>query len=206
MERLRWALGDVAAGGLKYDPEMTDQPANGQTLEFGALPQRRGRPPGAQNKRSTDLARYIAASYGGMTPGQQSAAVALVSPDEVEAAPEDAKQLRIVDLGLDAVTLALAVKAHRLAKALGCAAFEAWAILAREREGLMKYVHQPLPPAKEDAGGRLATVYLVPEGKPVDSLAFGALPGEEQDPDFLELFPDDVGDAPSAMPPAGEET
>ena len=188
---------------------MTDHVANGQTLPDRALRQRRGgpgRPAGSHNKRSTDLARWVEHAYGGMTPGQQAASIALVSPEDVAAAPEAAQELGMVDLGLEPVVLALAVKAKRLSRALGCEAFEAWALMAKERDGLMKYVHQAQPLAKEAAGGRMATVYLVPEGKPVDSLAFGALPGEEQDPDFLELFPDDVADAPSAMPPAGEET
>jgi hypothetical protein len=156
----------------------------------GALPQRRagaGRPTGAKNKRSLDLARWIEHAFGGMTPGQQAASIALVSPDDVANARDDARQLGMMDLGLEPVTLALAVKARRLSRALGCEAFEAWALMAKERDSLMKFVHQVQPAARDAAGSPPATVFLVPEGE-VHELP--SLPGEdEQDPDFPELFP-----------------
>ncbi|HEY1447994.1 MAG TPA: hypothetical protein VGF33_05620 [Caulobacteraceae bacterium] len=168
-------------------------PAPAELLLNGALPQRRGRPKGATNLRSRDLGRYIEAMYGGMTPGQQAAAVALISPADVEAAPEAARDLGLVDLGLDPVTLAMAVKAKRLAKALGCEAFEAWALMAKERDGLMRYVHQVQPPAKDGANRPPATVYVIPEGEVRDA-AYGALPDDSQDPDFPELFgPEETG-------------
>jgi hypothetical protein len=173
---------------------MTDpSPQSVAVLENGALPERRGgpgRPAGARNKRSLDLARWIAHAFGGLTPGQQAASIALVTPEDVEDAPEAAKQLGMVDLGLEPVTLALAVKAKRLAKALGCEAFEAWALMSKERDGLMKYVHQVQPPAKAAGAGALATVFVVPEGEVHD---VPRLPGdtEDQDPDFIELFGDD---------------
>jgi hypothetical protein len=162
-----------------------------EALEITPLPQRRaGRPAGALNRRSLDLARWIAHAFGGMTPGQQAASVALVSPEDVERAPDDARELRMVNLGLDPVTLALAVKAKRLASALGCDAIEAWAIMSRERDSLMKYVHQVQPAARDAGGAPPATVYLIPEGEVHE---VPTLPGEdEQDPDFLELFPDDA--------------
>jgi hypothetical protein len=162
-------------------------------LENRALPERRGaagrgRPAGVLNRRSLDLARWIAATFGGMTPGQQAASVALVSPEDVDTAAEDARALGMVNLGLEPVTLALAVKARRLAAALHCDAIDAWAIMSRERDGLMRYVHQVQPPARDAAGAPPATVYLIPEGEVHE---VPSLPGEEsQDPDFPELFPD----------------
>src|SRR6516165_8659514 len=93
--------------------ELAAAPLDGETLEIRPPAERRagpGRPVGARNKRSQDLARYIEHAYGGMTPGQQSAAVALISPDDVAAAPGDAQQLGLIDLGLDPVTLAMAVR------------------------------------------------------------------------------------------------
>jgi hypothetical protein len=159
----------------------------------GALPQRRGgagRPAGARNKRSLDLARWIEHAFGGMTPGQQAASIALVSPEDLAAAPDAAREVGLVDLGLEPVTLALAVKARRLAKALGCEPFEAWALMAKERDGLMRYVHQVQPAARDAGGAPPATVYLIPEGEVQE---VPTLPGEdEQDPDFLELFPNDA--------------
>jgi hypothetical protein len=145
------------------------------------------------NKRSTDLARWIAATFGGMTPGQQSAHLALLTPEEIEAAPDAARDLGLIDLGLDVIALAMAVKAKRLAKALGCEAYEAWLILTREREGLMKYVHQVQPVAREASAGATATVYIVPEND-VAELAMGQLPGDDQDPDFVDLLADESED------------
>jgi hypothetical protein len=187
--------------------ELAAAPLDGETLEIRPPAERRagpGRPVGARNKRSQDLARYIEHAYGGMTPGQQSAAVALISPDDVAAAPGDAQQLGLIDLGLDPVTLAMAVKAKRLAKALGCEPFEAWALMARERDGLMKYVHQVRPPARE-SGAAPATVYLVPEGQLIDA-PLGQLPGDEQDPDFPELFQSAGGAGPTVDVPRREES
>ena len=151
---------------------------------------RRGRPPGAKNRRSLDLARYIEAAYGGLTPGQQSAAIALVSPRDLKRARSDARELGVVDTGLEPVILALVIKAKRLAIALGCEAFEAWALLASERRELMRYVHQVQPAAKDATARAPATVFIVPEGE-VRDLAIGQLPGDEQDPDFMGILESD---------------
>jgi hypothetical protein len=179
---------------------MTDTaPEIAETLPARPLLQRRGRPPGAQNRRSLDLARWIEHQYGGLTPGQQSAAVALVTPADVEAAPAAARDLGIVDLDLEPLLLALVVKATRLARALKCEAVEAWAILAKERGDLMRYVHQVQPQAKPTSNLPTATVFLVPEGEAREALA--QLPGDEsQDPDFFDYFdgePDVVGNVAS---------
>lgn len=175
---------------------MTDNPllplAAPGDLANRPLPQRRGRPPGAKNRRSLDLARYIEAAYGGLTPGQQSAAIALVSPKDLKRARSAAAELGIVDVGLEPVILALVVKARRLAIALGCEAFEAWAMLASERRDLMRYVHQVQPAAKEASARPPATVFLVPEGE-VRDLAIGQLPDDEQDPDFIDILENEPG-------------
>lgn len=151
------------------------------------LPRRRGRPPGSKNLRSLDLAKYIEAAYGGLTPGQQSAAIAMVTPGEARRAAADARALGIVDPGLAPLLLALVVKARRLAIALGCEAFEAWAMLATERRDLMRYVHQVQPAAKEQSNRAPATVFLVPEGEARDA-AIGQLPDDSQDPDFIDVL------------------
>jgi hypothetical protein len=110
---------------------------------------RRGRPRGSVNKRSVDLARYIEAQYGGMTPGQQSAAVALVTAKELKAAR-------------GSVVKALADKAAILARELGCTKLEAWREMRAEREGLMPYVHQKRPQALEvDAKGLVQPVIML---------------------------------------------
>lgn len=152
-------------------------------------PRRRGRPPGARNRRSLDLARYIEATFSGMTPGQQSAELAMVKPKDLKAGRDLAKELRLVDLDLSPMMLAMAVKAAQLAAALGCERKEAWELLRREREGLMKYVHQVQPAAKEPGKSTLATVFLVPEGEAADA-SIGELPDDmDQDPDFAGELP-----------------
>jgi hypothetical protein len=111
---------------------------------------RRGRPPGARNRRSLDLARYVEAQFGGMTPGQQSAQLALVTPAEVKSARARGLELQALGqlkLGFDPrradpLMLAMVLKAHDLAAALGCERRDAWLLLAKEREALMPYVHQ----------------------------------------------------------------
>ena len=115
---------------------------------------RRGRPRGSVNKRSVDLARYIEAQYGGMTPGQQSAAVALVTAKELKAAKHN-------------LVKALAVKAAALAQELGCSKLEAWREMRAEREGLMPYVHQKRPQSVElDAKGMVQPVIMLAPAAP----------------------------------------
>lgn len=97
-----------------------------------------GRPKGSGNKRSGDLQRYIEAQYSGMTPGQQSAAVGLVSAKELREAKGD-------------VLLAMALKAKALAFMIGCETKEAWLLMQRERAELLPYIHQKRAPKAEEA-------------------------------------------------------
>lgn len=152
---------------------------------------RRGRPPGSGNKRSLDLARYLEATYGGQTPGQQSAAVSMVSPADLKKARALAKELGIVDVGLSPVVLAMVVKAGQLGRALGCSRAEAWVLMAKERMDLMAYIHQKLPPKAEGKAAELPQVFLIPGAAP----PIGALP---QDPDQAQAaieFLEEIGPA-----------
>ncbi|MFC5346277.1 hypothetical protein ACETK8_15835 [Brevundimonas staleyi] len=103
-----------------------------------------GRPKGSGNKRSGDLQRYVEAVYGGMTPGQQSAQIGLVT----------AKELR--DAGGD-LMMAMAVKARGLAAMLGCEGKEAWLLMQRERADLLPYIHQKRGQKEEAAPGDVPT-------------------------------------------------
>ena len=96
-----------------------------------------GRPKGSGNKRSGDFQRYIEAQYAGLTPGQQSAAVGLVSAKELREAKGD-------------LMLAMALKARTLAAMIGCETKEAWLLMQRERAELLPYVHQKRPPKAEE--------------------------------------------------------
>ena len=85
-----------------------DQPSLPLVIE--PKPRRRGRPPGAANKRSIDLARYIEAQFGGMTPGQQAASLCLVTPADLKMAFKRAEDLRIVHPPSDRMACAMVVK------------------------------------------------------------------------------------------------
>ena len=118
---------------------------------------RRGRPPGAKNKRSSDLKNWIVAEYGGLTPGQQSAAIGLVTAKEVRKARPIAREL-----GLNPVLVAMLEKAKTIAAYMEWDVGAAWAVMFKEREGLLPYVHQRQPQAPEapkgDAGRPLLLV------------------------------------------------
>ncbi|HEY5409915.1 MAG TPA: hypothetical protein VIJ94_04225, partial [Caulobacteraceae bacterium] len=118
-----------------------------------------------------DLGKYVAATFGGMTPGQQAAELAMVKPSEIKRARQDALELGIPDRGLPPLQLAMVVKAERLAKALQIPRAEAWAALHKVLFELMPYIHQKLPP-KADPGAvaDLPHVFLIPGEAPPGSL------------------------------------
>jgi len=170
---------------------MAENPQPSLNLPIGPTLQRRGRgrPKGAVNKRSMDLARYIEATYGGQTPGQQAAAVSMVTPADLRQAKARAKELGIVDAGLAPVLLAMVVKARQLATALGCEARDAWMMMVKERGDLMAYVHQKQPQAAEAKDKALPVVYAIPGEAPL-----GALPElVDADPAAIEIV-DDFGE------------
>lgn len=107
-----------------------------------------GRPKGSGNKRSGDFQRYIEAQYAGLTPGQQSAAVGLVSAKELRDAKGD-------------LMVAMALKARALAAMIGCETKEAWLLMQRERAELLPYVHQKRAPKAEEAGKDQSTLTFV---------------------------------------------
>ena len=164
---------------------------------------RRGRPRGSRNRSSLDLARYVEAQYGGMTPGQQSAAICLVTPKDLKAAKRRAAELGIVDHGLGDMHLAMVVKATVIARAIGCETKEAWLLLQKEREGLMPYVHAKQAPAAPKAEGQLATVFMVPDGDAAGGSA-GAMLLDDDAIDFAGDFPGDRGEVspPKSHDPA----
>lgn len=110
-----------------------------------------GRPKGSGNKRSGDLQRYVEAVYGGLTPGQQSAAIGLVTSKELREAGGD-------------LVIAMAMKASRLARLIGCEGKEAWLLMQKERAELLPYIHQKLPPKADGGQGDTPThtFYAVP--------------------------------------------
>lgn len=134
-----------------------------------------GRPKGSGNKRSGDLQRYVEAVYGGLTPGQQSAAIGLVT----------AKELR--EAGGDLVT-AMAIKAARLARLIGCEGKEAWLLMQRERADLLPYIHQKLPPKADGGQGDTPThtFYAVPVEEATAAGGGQQLGEWDTPPDLLE--------------------
>lgn len=157
------------------------------TLPEGAQPRRRGRPPGAKNRRSVDLARYVEATYGGMTPGQQAAELAMVKPSDLKKAKDLARELGVLDVGLAPFMLAMVVKAKQLAKALGCEPRDAWLLLQKERADLMPYIHQRQAPKADDGKAKApATVFLVPEGEAHDQAQLADFSADPDDVEFIE--------------------
>lgn len=128
---------------------------NMPTLPGVARPPKRGpgRPKGSTNKRSGDLQKYVEAQFQGLTPGQQSAQLALVTAAELKAAAGD-------------LLVAMVTKARLLASGLGCEPKEAWLLMQRERADLLPYIHQKRAPKAED------------DGKDRPSLTFVAIPME----------------------------
>lgn len=168
---------------------------------------RRGRPPGARNKRSVDLARYVAAMFGGMTPGQQAAELALVTPKDLRTAKAEAIALNaeaerllgqakaadaelswygFIDPTLPPLMLAMTVKASKLARALGCSRRDAWMLLEKERADLMPFVHQKQPMAEVVKPGQLPTMFVVSE-RDIEQATLGA-PVDQDELDLLEDF------------------
>ena len=118
-----------------------------------------------------ELGKYIAAVYDGLTPGQQSAAVCMVTPRELKRAKGD-------------LVLAMVGKARDLAMALECSPAEAWVLMAKERMELMAYVHQRQPQALPIAAEtQLPSVFVVPDGLDAPMLEMS----EEIDADVLQV-------------------
>lgn len=157
------------------------------TLPEAPQPRRRGRPPGAKNRRSVDLSRYIEATYGGMTPGQQAAELAMVKPADLKKAKDLARELGVLDVGLSPFMLAMVVKAKQLAKAIGCEARDAWLLLQKERADLMPYIHQRQAPKADDGKVKPpATVFLVPDGEAHDQAQLADFSPDPDDIEFVE--------------------
>lgn len=145
-----------------------------------------GRPKGSTNKRSGDLQRLVETVYAGLTPGQQSAAIGLVTEQERRAAGGD-------------VMKAMASKARALAMELDCAPAAAWALMQKERADLLPYIHQKRAPKAEEAGGDQATHTII--GVPIEA---GTAAGDGQ---ALGEWgtPQDMLDYQPVSPPAPEQ-
>jgi hypothetical protein len=154
---------------------MADGLFEGQDVGAGAaVPARkRGRPKGSTGKRSTDLVRYIEAHYGGLTPGQQLAAVGMVSAREVTAVRKKARQAR-----LDPVVVAMGVKAKALAELLVIDLTTAWGMMRDAQSELMPYVHQKRP---------LGVEHTNPDGK-LQPMIVGMFAGPAEAPMGAEVL------------------
>jgi hypothetical protein len=157
-----------------------------------AIPRRRGRPPGARNKRSIDLARYVEAQFSGSTPGQQAAQLCLVTQREIRESLARCADFGIAHPPKDPFTRAMVVKAAELAQALGCDRRDAWLLLQKEREGLMAYIHPKQAQAAPQKPGERALAYIVPEGR-------------ESDAPLLELGDSDDIEILGEFSPAGDQ-
>lgn len=145
-----------------------------------------------------DLGRYIEATFGGLTPGQVAAELAMVKPADLKKARELAVHFGILEDKIPPLMLAMAVKARQLAKAIGCTATEGWIILQKERAELLAYVHQKQPAAADTKGKATSTVFLIPEGEAHQAHQAQLADFSAPDPDDIE-FLDDLPDAPDQV-------
>jgi hypothetical protein len=110
-----------------------------------------GRPKGSRNQGTEDFHRWLQASYPGMTPAQQSAIVALVTPKEVRAAG-------------GSVLKAMAVKAKELATLLEIKTAEAWRMMSVERAQLLAFAHPKLAQVDVTSKGQqLLPLIIMPD-------------------------------------------
>lgn len=150
---------------------------------------RKGRPKGSTNKRSGDLGAILVATYEGRTPGQQLAAVCLpTAKDRREA------KARARGLGVDVETMAMVIKAEKLAKAMGWTDVgtgkvtaqglrDAWSIMFAAYKELLPFIHQRLAPREGEKPKDALPMIIMdaePEGGAALPSAFGE--GEEDQP------------------------
>jgi hypothetical protein len=149
-----------------------------------------GRPKGSGNKRAGDLQRYVEAQFEGLTPGQQSAQIGLVTAAELRADGGD-------------LLVAMARKAARLALLIGCEGKEAWLLMQRERADLLPYIHQKRAPKPEEAapGDRPTHTYIAVPIEEGTAAGDGGQAGEwDTPPDLLE-YQGVTPDAPEQVTP-----
>jgi hypothetical protein len=151
---------------------------------------RRGRPKGSKNKRSSDLLAWVTAEYGGLTPGQQSAAISLVTAKEVRLARPLAREL-----GVSPVLAAMMIKAEKIAKHMGWHTKDAWAAMTKEREILLPYVHQRQPQAPDAPKGDGDRPVLLVADVEAESIDARDLGGDGPAEDDLQGFQQLIGPA-----------
>lgn len=147
-----------------------DQP--GLPLVISPTGKRRGRPPGAKSKRSIDLARYIEARFGNLTPGQVLAELAMPTVKEMQ-------------LARGSMVKAMGAKATDLADELKIGRADAMAMIVKLLFELAPYVHQKraqAAPEKPDDDKTL--VFMVPEGIE----AAGSLDAGQADDETIEFL------------------
>lgn len=119
-------------------PAVSDR---GSEPPSGSAP-KRGRPKGARNKRSGDLARLLTSAKG-LTVGQQLAHLGQVTAKDIKLAKAWARTKGYDRLGADPVLLAMSHRAHVLASMNeGWTTQDAWSVIMRARSELLPYVHQ----------------------------------------------------------------
>lgn len=158
---------------LPADPRRAHLPAGRRAPKLSANGVPLGRPPGASNKGSAQLAKYLEARFGGMTPGQQLAEFSMVTRSEL-------KRSR------GSMMLAMAKRAEDLALELKCTRYEAIVLLEKGLIELMGYVHQKQPAASPDETKQLPVMFLA-DAADIEQAALAA-PGAGPAVEILEDF------------------
>ncbi|WP_303829383.1 hypothetical protein [Asticcacaulis taihuensis] len=136
----------------------------------------RGRPKGSKNKATGDLLKWISAQTGGLTPGQQLAALVMVTPKDIRAG----KAARLADgkpvKGIPPVMLGYWYRRAQLMELFGWTEDKADGVMAKLQDMLLPYVHQKqgsVEPEPVDKRGQII----------VDNTALGALGNPSQVPE-----------------------
>ena len=128
---------------------MDQLPIVGLEPPSGAPEKKRGRPPGAKNKASGDLRKYIAATTGS-TPGQQLADLVMVTQKDMRAG-----RRALQDMGQDVraytpMMMGYWWRRRQLMALFGWSEQYADGVMARLTDMLMPYVHQGLGKAEAE--------------------------------------------------------
>lgn len=157
----------------------------------------RGRPKGAKNKASGDLAKWFA-HKSGSTPGQQLIELVAVTPKDIRLAKQWAKDRGTIIFKGEAVdlrafaprALGMVWKAHNLALLNKWDLDYAWAMMYKGIDMLMPYVHQKQGAAEPEKADTRPAIYmqgvaLGSQGNPSqgldyqEELRFGPMPATQ---------------------------
>jgi hypothetical protein len=172
-------------------------PGSAEIQSEGA-PKKRGRPKGAKNKTSGDLLKWVANETGGLTPGQQLARLAMVTPKDIRNAKrwalEEIGSIRPINIkAIDPLVLGMAYKATQLAQLMGWDKRDAWAAIQKASADLLPYMHQKQASKEAEKPDNRGVILMSP-------MALGSMGNPSQSLDFQGDFLLEIPDATQPKP------